>query len=285
MPTRAPYINKIDRKCPIPLYVQLKAALFEHFEAFQLKPGDSIPSETALCDTYGVSRTVVRQALQDLEHEGVIIKEKGRNAYIAEPKIVESLVQKLTGFHQDMTSMGYDVRSQILEQTVESPGPKIVAELGIEPSRLVIKITRLRFVNQEPIVLVTTYLPHEKCQGVEKADLSHRSLYALLEKEYGIVIAHGKRTIQAAAANEYEAKLLNQKPGVPLIVLDSVSCAAGGVPIEYYHALHRADRSKFTVELVRIQTQGERKISSLQDFNEIPSSHEAYRDKKEMTLP
>jgi GntR family transcriptional regulator len=116
-----------------------------------------------------------------------------------------------------------------------------------------VQIDRLRFVQDEPIVLVSTYLPHDSCPGLAEADLTQRSLYALLEEDYGIQIARGRRVLEAVPANEVEAEFLQVKKGAPLILLDSVSFLADGTPIEYFHALHRGDRSRFEVELIRVR--------------------------------
>jgi len=82
--------------------------------------------------------------------------------------------------------------------------------------------------------------------------LSNISLYEYLETEYNIKIYRGIRYIEAVLANEEEAKLLNIEECDPLIMLDSVSFTETGLAIEYYHALHRGDRSRFEVELVRL---------------------------------
>jgi GntR family transcriptional regulator len=78
-------------------------------------------------------------------------------------------------------------------------------------------------------------------------------LYEFLEKQCSIELAKGHRYIEAVLANEYEAGLLGIERGAPLLMLDSVSFSENGLPIEYYHALHRGDRSRFEVELVRIR--------------------------------
>ena len=61
----------------------------------------------------------------------------------------------------------------------------------------------------------------------------------------------GKRTLEAAPASEVEAALLGLEKGAPLIRLESVSYTADGRPVEYFYALHRGDRSRFEIELVR----------------------------------
>jgi len=68
----------------------------------------------------------------------------------------------------------------------------------------------------------------------------------------------GRRVIEAVPANEYEAQLLQIDKGAPLIKLESVSYLENGTPIEYYIALHRGDRSRFEVELVRNKEQLEK---------------------------
>jgi GntR family transcriptional regulator len=122
--------------------------------------------------------------------------------------------------------------------------------LRLEPGEPVIELERLRFVQDEPIALVTTFLPYGRCAAVLQADLTHQSLYTVMESICGIVIARGQRTMEAVAANQREAALLEIDPGSPLMLIDSVSFEADGAPIEYYHALHRGDRSRFVAEVV-----------------------------------
>jgi UTRA domain len=92
------------------------------------------------------------------------------------------------------------------------------------------------------------------------------------------VIVYGQRTIQAMAASEYEAPLLEMRKGAPLISLNSISYLADGTPIEFYHALHRGGRSQFTVELVRMQNQGKLKSATSHNLVDIPTGHGAIND-------
>ncbi|HEY4687712.1 MAG TPA: GntR family transcriptional regulator [Anaerolineae bacterium] len=241
----------IDRKSHVPFYVQLEEILRTEIERGQLKPGERLPGEFELCQRYDVSRTVVRQALRDLTDEGLIVRDKGKGTFVAEPKISESLVQKLTGFYQDMVDRGFTPITQVLKQEVVPASEKVAGYLGLKPDTSVIEIQRLRFIQDEPIVLVTSFLPYALCPQLAHADLTKRSLYAFLEKEAGLFIARGRRTIEAVPASESEARLLLVERGAPLIKLDSVSYLSDDTPMEYYRALHRGDRSRFEVELVR----------------------------------
>ena len=89
--------NGIDRDSPIPYYYQLSEILREQINSGRLVAGDQLASEPALCEHYGVSRTVVRQALGDLESEGAIQRMKGRGTFVAAPKMVEHLADDSPG--------------------------------------------------------------------------------------------------------------------------------------------------------------------------------------------
>jgi GntR family transcriptional regulator len=235
----------------IPYYVQLMDILKERVQQKDWLPGDQIPGEQELCELYQVSRTVVRQALRELELKGVISRRKGKGTYVSLPKISEGLIQKLTGFYQDMVERGIKPVTKVLNQNVSPSNEKVTRFLNIQPSDKVIEIQRLRFIGEEPIQLVTTYLPFEICPSLASVDLTNRSLYEYLEKEYGIFIAKGRRYIEAVLANDSEAALLGIDRGAPLLMLDSISFTENGQPVEYYHAVHRGDRTRFEVELFR----------------------------------
>jgi GntR family transcriptional regulator len=243
--------EEIDFASNIPYYIQLIDILKEKVQSGVWAPGDQIPGEQDLCTLYRVSRTVVRQALLELELEGTIIRRKGKGTFITKPKISEGLVQKLTGFYQDMVERGLKPVTRVLHHTVSPASEKVAGYLGIETGAKVIEILRLRFINDEPIHIVTTYIPYELCPSLVTVDLTSRSLYEYLEKEAGIVLARGHRYIEAVPSNETEAQLLGIERGAPLLMLDSISFSQDGRPVEYYHALHRGDRSRFEVDLLR----------------------------------
>lgn len=265
--------NAIDFNSNIPYYIQLIGALKGKIHSGEWQAGDQIPSEPDLCEAYGVSRTVVRQSLREIELEGLITRRKGKGTFVSEPKISESLAQKLTGFYQDMVERGHTIVSKVLHNEVVPANKKVAKYLGVDPGTSVIDIKRLRFIEDEPIVIVSSYLPYELCPQLAETDLTNQSLYAFLENECGITIAYGRRSIEAVAADQVEADLLQIEFGAPLILLDSVSYLEDDTPIEYYHAVHRGDRSRFEVELVRIKEVGSVRKTLKPENLDLPSSN------------
>ncbi len=243
--------NAIDFDNHIPYYIQLMEIIREKVQLKEWNVGDQLPGEQEFCEQYHISRTVVRQALRELEFEGIVMRRKGKGTFVSPPKINEGLVAKLTGFYQDMLERGRKPFTKILHQQLTPASEKIACYLNIQPGEDVIDIERLRFVDDEPNQIVTTYIPYHLCPSLASADLTNRSLYEYLQNECNIFITKGRRFIEAVTANETEAELLGIEHGAPLLMLDSISYSQDGIPVEYFHALHRGDRSRFEVELVR----------------------------------
>lgn len=243
--------SSIDFNSSIPYYVQVIDRIKVMIHSRIWVPGSKIPTELELCHAYGVSRTVIRQALGELKLEGLVTARKGKGNFVTEPKINESLVWKLTGFYEDMVERGLKPLTQVLHNRVIPCSDNIAAHLNLSPGSPVIEIERVRSIQDAPIQLVTSFIPYDLCPTLATADLTNRSLYEYLEKELGLFIIRGRRAIEAVTANELEARLLCIEPGSPLVMLDSISYLDQGRPVEYYHAVHRGDRARFEVELVR----------------------------------
>jgi len=270
-------IDKIDFQSHIPYYAQLINLLKDQIDQKVWNPGDQLPGEPELCREYGVSRTVVRQSLSEMEQDGLIVRRKGKGTFIAIPKISESLAQKLTGFYQDMIARGLKPVTKVLRQQVISANEKVAGYLEIPIGALVVDIKRLRFVNDQPIQLVTSYLPYELVPSLVTVDLTNRSLYEYLENDCNLILARGRRFIEAVSANEAEAAQLQIERGAALIMLDSVSYLEDGRPIEYFHAMHRGDRSRFEIELVRVRQQSNLSDVFGEGAEHLPQSNDIIR--------
>lgn len=241
----------IDRASPLPFYYQLKQILLTDLKDRQLPPGERLPGDHELCQTYDVSRTVVRQALAELETEGVIERVKGRGTFVAPQRTSERLVQSLTGLFEDVEARGSQLRSVVRRNEVVPADEHVARTLQVALGDPVVVVERLRFVDDEPWVLVTAYLPHDLAPGLVDDDLTQQSLYTLLEQKYGVVLSHGERGVEAAVAGDALAHDLGIPAGGPVLVLRSVAWGSGPRPVEMFTAYHRGDRSRFEVSLDR----------------------------------
>jgi GntR family transcriptional regulator len=149
-----------------------------------------------------------------------------------------------------MQRRGITLTTQVLRQEVTEASPEVARRLRLRRGQPVHLIVRLRFVDHEPMLVSTTYVPYGLCPDLATEDLTECSLYALLRDRYGLAIARGERRLEAVAADSREARLLDVALGSPLLLLDSVAYAADDRPFEHSVALQRGDRTTVEVEFL-----------------------------------
>jgi GntR family transcriptional regulator len=245
--SRAP--RQIDRRSLVPYYHQLREILLGRLEG-DLSPGDKLPSEGELCETYGVSRTVVRQTLGELAQEGLIYKVKGKGTYVSDRRLDATFAQRAAGFHEEMTRAGHVVSSRTLTQRVLPASVAVAAKLELGVGQPVVQFDRLRAIDGQPIQVVRTFLPAALVPGFEDEDMTDRSLYVLLRERWNVRPDHGRRRIQTAPASAADAKLLAIRKGTPVLLVESLTRTADDVPFEYFVATYRGDRMQFDIEVV-----------------------------------
>ncbi len=238
----------IDRRSAAPMYDQLRRLIIDGIARDGLQPGDPLPGEHRLCEQYGISRTVVRQALAQLEHEGLVERVKGKGTFVARPRTSESLVHTLVGLYDDVASRGGHVHSDVLTHEETIADEAVANALEIPLASPVVVLERLRLVDGEPWSLSTTWMPEDVGRVTLGADLREISLYGLLD-EHGIRATHGVRSAEATVATHDQARLLGVSAGSALLRLRSVSRDADDRPIEFFIAHHRGDRSRFEFRL------------------------------------
>ena len=252
----------IDKSSPIPYYEQLRVILQREMTEGRLSVGEQLPSEAQLCEDYGVSRTVVRQALNELANEGLLVRQKGKGSFVAPPKVDEHLAQSLTGLAEEVHARGQRLTNDILTFERSRPPDHIARVLELQDGDDVIHLERLRSIDGERWNVTSTYLPFSLCEPLLAMDMRARSLYTTLEEDLGLVVGYGRRTIEAAVAGEEHALLLGIETGSPMLLLKSVAYLADGRPIEYFLAWHRGDRSRFDVHLER-KTRGPARLAQM----------------------
>ena len=241
----------IDKSSPVPYYYQLRQLLERAVSSGELDVGEQIPTEGALCELYGVSRTVVRQALSDLEREGLVTRVKGKGTFVAGPKISEHVIQSLTSFHEDVAASGERLETRVLRLERQPVSAHVAEILRLPDAEQIVLLERLRLVNGEPLVLTTAHMPYSLCAPVLELDMTNRSLFETFERHLGLTLHRGTRAIDAGLASRDVAQQLGIHEGSPVLIFTGVTYLEDDRPIEYFVGVHRGDRSRFEVELFR----------------------------------
>ncbi|MBC8569895.1 GntR family transcriptional regulator [Zongyangia hominis] len=240
---------KLDRDTPVPLYYQLKQYLIGQIRGGKLKVGDMLPTEFDLCEKFGVSRPTVRQAMSEMVAEGYLYRHKGRGTFVSKPKLEGRFFQKLQSYNVEMTQKGLEPATEVLNLKMVEDAEDACVHLGLEPQSKCILLERLRFADGEPMVYLETFMPYDRFGELLEVDFSTLNLYQELEERFHIKIYRARRVLEAIAANEVEAKLLQIKEGEPICYVTTVAYTKDEIAVEYSRARYRGDRNKFSIDL------------------------------------
>lgn len=228
----------LTRDATMPLWLQLRQRIERAIADRRLPPDSHLPSEHGLCRLFGVSRTVVREALGGLANAGRIVKVRRRGVFVARPRTDQDFAANNLGFFGEMTGKGHKVTTRIFSQARRPPTAREAEMLALPPNALVVSLRRLAYADGEPRVLGTISLPAHAVPGLEAVDLADRSLYTALRERYDMTVASAERWFDAVLPTPEQAALLEITTAMPVIAIESRACRVNGTPIEYYTAVY-----------------------------------------------
>ena len=239
----------LRREAPDPLYIQLKETLEARIRGGGYRSDERLPSERELSESFGVSRMTARQALLALARDGVVYTRVGKGTFVAAPKIAQQL-EALSGFSEDMRARGNAPSSRVLAAREEAANPEVAAALRLAEGAGVVLLERLRLADSAPLALETAYLPAALAPGLLSHDFGRESLYAVLEREYGLVLTRAEQRIEAVLAGPRERELLALVGPAAVLRMERLTLAADGQPVEWVRSAYRGDRYVFSSTLV-----------------------------------
>jgi GntR family transcriptional regulator len=238
----------IDFRSFEPYYLQLKRILLKDLEDNGTE-GSLLPSEAELCARYSVSRTVVRQALAELENDGLVLKVKGKGTFVTGRKLDTSFIQDNLGFYESMTRAGHVVQSRILKLATEPVTVDLARLLEIGVGEVVIRFDRVRSIDGRPVQVVRAFMPARLFPGLVDIDMTDRSLYQVLRDSYGLRPASGHRAIEAVPLSRENADYLGVPKGTPGLRVYSITRSSDGIVFEHFIAHYRGDSFRFELEV------------------------------------
>jgi len=259
----------LDRISPVPLYFQIEQALADEIRDGRWVTGSKLPSEPVLADHFGVSRSVIRQALVRLERTGLLARRRGIGAFVARAEPPSWQLQGSQGFFEDeVARLGRDVVSQVLRAEIV-PLPLWAAKaLDVEEGVPGVELERLRYVDALLAVYDLNFLHERFADAVMSLRNDPRgSLYEALRREHSVGVVAGDRSVDAILAGPRLAELLQVDERAPLLFVEGVDLDQDSRPFDCYRTWLRPDRLKIQVKVmppaplasaVRAQRVGER---------------------------
>ncbi|MBI5196198.1 MAG: GntR family transcriptional regulator [Nitrospirae bacterium] len=239
----------IDREHPLKLYVQLYEILRGKIESGEWSVYTQIPTEEELCKTYEISKATVRLAISEMVRQGYLRRQQGKGTFVCKRIIPEGL-SMLTSFKELMLEAGIIFTTKVLAQTVMMPTDDISLKLDVHDDKHVIYLKRLRLVDNEPVLLQETYIPHHICPPLLDEDLENNSLLEVLEKKYSIKITKVKGYIGIAYLSAEESSLLELQEGSAALLIEQFFYS-GEIQIQYTRSIKQPERFRFFLELER----------------------------------
>jgi GntR family transcriptional regulator len=233
----------------IPPYVQIAEGLIAQIESGALCPGEQLPPERELSENFGVTRMTLRRALRILDEQGLIIRKHGIGTYIAEPKI-DRKMEVVFRFSSDMQQRGFKPRAMLINFEQIMAESSMSKDLMVPISTQIYSILRLRSINHEPVMLESYLIPVPRFPRLDQYDLENRSIYEILEYEYGVPIARARQSFEPVIAADFEARLLDISVGDALMMEKRLSYDVNDLPIEFGKDRYRGDRFRFVTEAV-----------------------------------
>ena len=231
----------------IPLYIQIAERLIAQIESGGLSPGEQLPPERDLSGKIGVNRMTLRRALHVLESQGLIVRKHGVGTFIAEPKIDREM-EVVFRFTKGIQKRGLTPGAEIISIEQILAEPVLAKDLDLSVSSPVYSILRLRSINQEPVMLESYKIPVQRFPGLDRYDLENRSIYEIMEIEYGVPITRARQSFEPIIATEFEANLLKINIGEALMLEKRLSYNGNNLPVEYGKDRYRGDRFRFVTE-------------------------------------
>ena len=234
-----------------PVWAQIEERLAARMDTGDLAAGERLPPERELAEWLGVSRMTVRQALGALAARGLVERGVGRGTFVRAPgKVVHDLGGAL-GFTERLGRQGIAAGAEVVS-TGEEAAPGAVADaLELEPGAATLRIQRVRSAAGRPLALEDSWLPAVRFPGLLERDLGG-SLYALMRDGYGLEPTEAVERLEPVVARAHEARLLGLPEGAPLMLVERLARAPGGVAVEFARDRHRGDRSRFVVHTLPV---------------------------------
>lgn len=239
----------VRRRDPVPLYVQVKDAILARIRAGTYPVGARLPTEAELAKEFGVGTATVKQAVNTLAMDGVLVRRAGQGTFVVGMAIPAGSVP-LRSFGETMSERGIPISSRPLGSALQPAGARVAWQLDMSDDELVLHVRHLRLAAGEPCALQELYVPFDLLRGSmaeglgehPETWLDEQPLYRLLEERLGLMLLSADESVWAEAASSELAEFLGIPPGFPVLVAERITEATGHRRVSLTRTVYRSDR-------------------------------------------
>jgi GntR family transcriptional regulator len=229
-----------------PKYQIIYQFLSEQIRDKKILPGDKIPNESELAAMFQVHRMTVRQAIDKLVNDHMLVRKRGKGTFLLSEKypVLTRSLEGISTYFDDIVNAGLEPCYRTLEAKIDSFDESITSQLGLQPGDQVVYMKRLMLASNVPLVLERCYLPAELFADILEKELN-TMLYKIIRDSYGMTLVHSRQELTAVLPSEEERKLLKIGSTCPCIRVEGVVHNDSGRVIEYTRSLYRGDKYRF----------------------------------------
>jgi DNA-binding GntR family transcriptional regulator len=235
----------LDRSSPVPLYFQVAQVFEKAILEGVLKPGERFENELALAGRLNLSRPTTRRAIQELVDKGLLVRKRGVGTQVVQTPVHRPV--ELTSLFDDLIRAGQEPSTRVLDYTLAPAPAEIADHLNLPADTDIVTIRRLRSSGGQPLAVMTNHLPVSLAP--DREELERTGLYQSLRAR-GVHIRLARQRIGAKGADREEARLLDEKPKAPLLVMERTAFDDSGRVVEHGSHVYRASRYYFDTTLV-----------------------------------
>ncbi|MGT2829624.1 GntR family transcriptional regulator [Streptococcus hillyeri] len=228
-----------------PAYISIHDALKEQIDKGIWKIGDRLPSERDLADDFSVSRMTLRQAITLLVDEGILERRVGSGTYVAS-RWVQEKMRGTTSFTEIVTAQGKTPSTKVISYQKKLASQTEMDRLQLKKTDYVIRMERVRYADNVPVVYEVASIPEELIRNVERRAITEHFFKTLTDNGYEI--GKSQQVISAKIASERVADYLSIAKGHAILALTQVSYFTDNRPFEYVRSQYVGDRFEFYLE-------------------------------------
>lgn len=235
----------MDYTNSVPLHIQLKEKIEQ-----KILDGEytgKIPSERELMEEYYVSRSTVREGINQLVSEGAVEKKHGKGTFVA-TKPIPDWHGNISTTTETIQKMGMKPKVRLIYQEIIPLDQFLKDQTGLDEAYLFV---RVRYADQVPIGIERHYYPISAGRDLLQYDLNKEAFYDLVEDQLSVHTLEADKVIMATKPSADDAKILQIDESESVLNVQRKTVDIDGDFVEFENAYYRGDMYAMHVKLAR----------------------------------